>query len=466
LFRVAFVISPTRDGNYVPPLGILSLAALLREQGVEPRIFDCAAETSALDALVDFKPHLTGLTAVTSSVLSARRLAGVIKARFSHTKIIFGGPHATALPEEVIAWPEVDFVVAGEAERALVPLCAWLEAKAPVSQLATVPNLYHKESGAPQHTQKADWLSSHELDHLPLPAYDLLDIDSVTARLRHGLIRRGKRALPYMATRGCPHLCAFCCRVMGRRVRRKNPDVVLAEIESLVDAYGIDELYIEDDNFTASKDYALRILDGIYERKLPITIKFANGARIDTLDDVILERMRRAGCSSLSFGLESGSSRVLQMMDKHLDLDVVRTKVAMAQSHGFMTGGNMIVGYPGEREQDIWESVDFFQSLKLDSVAIVNLVPFPGTAVRALCEEKGYLTDEAAHWDNYYFDIADPKILVETEEMSKEQLKAIMRKVFFKLYTDPRRVWRLLRTMSPKDILSGVATMARRFVSR
>jgi radical SAM superfamily enzyme YgiQ (UPF0313 family) len=460
--RIALINPPTPDGNFVPPLGLLTIAAVLEKHGYEPAVFDANADPSAQERIKDFKPDLMGLTAVTSAILPAKRLAGELRGLLPSVPVVFGGPHPAAVPLESISWPEVDFVVAGEGEAAMLALVQWLEAKAGPGEIAKVPNLHHKVQGLPQFTFHQEFLSSMELSELPMPAYHLLDVDMVAQRLRHGLFRKGKRALPYMASRGCPHLCAFCCQMMGRRVRRKSPKQVISEIEYLVSAYNLDEIYIEDDNFTSSKRFAVAVLDGIYERGLPISIKFANGARIDTLDNELLEKMRRAGCSSLSFGLESGSARVLKMMQKHLDLDLVRRRARDIKKHGFLMGANMILGFPGETEEDIWESYDFFSSLGLDSIAVVNLIPFPGTQVRSTCEENGYLTEEASSWDNYYFDIKDPKILIETPFLPKDRLKAVMKKVFLKLYTDRRRLWTLVRHMSWRDVLSGAATMVKR----
>ena len=125
----------------------------------------------------------------------------------------------------------------------------------------------------------------------------------------------------------------------------------------------------------------------------------------------------------------------------------------------------MILGYPGETENDIWEGFQFFESLNLDSIAVVNLIPFPGTAVREICEQNGYLTEQADSWDNYYFDIKNPKILIETEHLSQEQLKKILKKIFFKLYTDRTRLLTLLKNMSFSDIKDGTMMMIQKMTS-
>lgn len=464
--KVALLSPYTPDGNIVPSLGLLTLAAVLRQDGHDVALFDQAQDKRLPSGIADFRPDILGVTSVTSAVLSGKHAAKEFKSLFPKAMVIFGGPHPSATPEATLAWEEVDFVVQGEGETSLRMLAEWAASRGSTAELKKIPNLHYKTDQGVGFTFQAPFLSSAELAELPFPAYDLLDIDHVTEHLRHGLFRKGKRALNYMATRGCPHRCTFCCRVMGTRIRRKPAEQVVMELESLVQRFSVDEVYIEDDNFTAQASYATSILDAVIERRLPISLKFANGVRIDTLNDALLEKMRAAGCYTLSFGLESGSPATLQRMRKDLDLEHVRHMVGKVTSHGFSVGANMIVGYPEETRDDILESYEFFKSLNLDSMALVNLIPFPGTVVRQICDEKGYLTPLADNWDNYYFDIKDPKILIETPALPQEELQKIMRMLFLRIYANPKRVAKLLRNMSPGDMLEGVRTVARRFFAR
>ena len=465
MIKIALINPYTPDGNIVPPLGLLTLAAILESSGHEVAAFDESIDSKVISSIVDFKPDIIGISAVTSAVLSGRDLVNRLRNEFPGVTVVFGGPHPSAMPLEVISWPETDFVIAGEAEKSMQMLADWSNNHGTQGQLEKIPNLYYKTGTSVRYTYTAKFLTSEELNNLPLPAYHLMDIDRIASRIRHGLFRKGKRVLPYMATRGCPHKCTFCCRMMGSQVRRKQPNRVLDDIEGMVSRYDIDEIYMEDDNFTSSKPYALHILNGIIERQLPISLKFANGLRIDSLSEALLEKMRAIGCHSLGFGLESGSQKVLKLMQKNLDLTEVRNNVNKVKSFGFLVGANMILGYPGEIEEDIWDSFNFFKSLNLDSVAVVNLVPFPGTYVRKICEENGYLTEQAYSWNNYYFDIKNPKILIETENLRVEQLQKIMKKIFFKLYTDKKRIKTLLKNMTLEDIKDGVKIMIRKAIN-
>jgi radical SAM superfamily enzyme YgiQ (UPF0313 family) len=177
------------------------------------------------------------------------------------------------------------------------------------------------------------------------------------------------------------------------------------------------------------------------------------------VDKEVLEAMRRARAYSLSFGIESGSPATLAEMKKHLDLGKAKENVFLAKSMGFLVGANCIIGYPGETVDDITESLDFFFGLPLDSMAIVNLVPFPGTEARELCEREGYLTEAAQDWDNYYFSINRPIPLIETPQLSREELVRAVRRAYRRMYLRPRWLARAVGQLSPRQILHGAAIM-------
>ena len=462
--NVALINPHTPDGNFVPPLGLLTLASVLEMGGHQVAIFDQNDTPDVLSDISGFNPDVIGVSAVTSALMAGKRLAKQLREAHPQARIVFGGPHPSAMPRQVLSWPEVDFVIVSEGELPFRQLVDWIEARGTLGQLGNIANLHYKHGDVLMNTPTSDYLDEAALINLPRPAYHLLDVDRIASKVRHGVFCQGKRILPYMASRGCPYLCTFCSVMMGRKVRRLPVERVLDDMEHLVNHYQVDQIYLEDDNFTASKKYANAILDGIYERGLPITLKFANGIRLENLHSPTLEKMRRAGVHSLSFGLESGSEKVLKLMKKSLDLEKTRRRVELIRSHGFLVGANMIIGYPGETEQDIWDSYHYFRQLNLDSTAVVNLIPFPGTDVRTVCEENGWLTAEADDWNNYYFDMGDPKVLIETEWLSQADVKRLLKQIFFRIYTNPRRVMTLARNASIRDLLSGAKMMASRMV--
>ena len=455
--KVALYVPPIPDESTTLSLGPLYLLAVLERHGFDGRVFDARIDRGAFRKLVAFEPDVLGVTAVTPGYLGGLRAATKLKALRPGARVVFGGPHPTSLPEQVVAEPAVDYVLCGEAEKTFLALCSRLrDGEASPASLREVHGLAFREGEGVVLTERGPLLSPQELDELPPPAFHRMDLDAYFAGTQtHGLFRRGKRILPLMTTRGCPQSCTFCCRVMGAQIRARSVESVMADVRALVGYYGVDEVYFEDDNFTVRRERALEILDRMAALKPPVWLKFANGIRADRVDRGLLDAMKRARVYSLSFGIESGSPATLARMKKHLDLGQARENVLLAKSLGFLVGANCIIGYPGETVDDIRESLDFFLGLPLDSMAIVNLVPFPGTEVRELCEREGYLTEEAGNWDNYYFSINHLIPLIETPQLSRKALVAAVRTAYRRMYLRPRWIAQSIRRLSPRQILRG-----------
>ena len=459
--RVAVYVPLIPDENTTPSLGPLYLISVLEKSGFEGRLFDARIDRFAFRELLAFDPDIVGVSAVTAGYLGGLRLATAIRRKFPGVPIVFGGPHPSIFPEEVVRQASVDYVLLGESETSFPELCRRLADRdiSPAS-LHEVANLTFKTNDEVVLNNRAALLSSEDLENLPWPAFHRMNMDAYFAGTQaHGLFSRGRRILPLMSSRGCPCGCTFCCRVMGAKIRSRSVESVMSEVRFLTDTYGIDELYFEDDNFTIQRARALEILDRLAAFRPAIHLKFANGVRVDTIDVEILQAMGKARVYSLSFGIESGCSATLSKMKKNLNLEQVKENILLAKSMGFLVGANCIIGYPGETLHDIEESLSFFFNLPLDSMAIVNLVPFPGTEVRDMCEKEGYLTEEAENWDNYYFSISNPIPLIETPCLSKKELVAVIRKAYRRMYLRPQWLWRSVRHLSARQIFTGAAMM-------
>jgi len=446
----------------VPPLGLLYLAAAARAAGHEVRVFDERLDASAARRLCRAAPDVAGFTVVTAAVPSALRAARALRQASPRTRIVFGGPHATALPAETVVLPEADYLIAGEGERTFTALLRALDGGAlPAEAAGKIPGLWWRApDGAAGGGAETRWLDNAGLDALAPPAFDLMDLEAYFAGPQeHGLWQKGRRILPLIGSRGCPYTCTFCCRVMGNRPRCHSADWVLAEVRRLQRDFGVDEVYFEDDDFFVNRARGLEILGRLAALAPRPHFKFSNGVRIERVDREALRAIRDAGGYTLSFGLESGCAETLRRMRKRMDLGMVREKVALAREYGFRIGANCIIGYPGETADDVRESVNFLLGLKVDSMAIVNLVPFPGTEVRRLCEENGYLTPEAADWGNYYFAINAPIPLIATPQLGAEDVRRLVRWAYRRAYLRPGFAARALREVSPRRLLRGAGML-------
>ena len=448
------------DLNTMPSLGPLYLAAILEKEGFEVLFFDERIDTHVFRKTTSFRPDIFGVTAVTPAYPNGVDISRKIKTILPSTKVVFGGPHPSACPSDILSenGKIVDYVVIGEGEKTFLSLCKAIKDKNDTYEhLKSIKNLVFKdEKGSIHITGDEDLLSDDELDKIPYPAFHLMDLDRYFKGMQaHGIFQKGLKTLPIITTRGCPYTCTFCCRVMGKKVRKRSIDNVISELHCLIDRYNIDELYIEDDNPTIDKDRTMKLLSEIKKSKIKY-LKFANGININTIDEEILQKMREAKVYSASFGIESGCERTLAKMRKSIDLKRAKRTISFAKSLGFLVGANCIIGYPEETIADIRESLNYFFSLSLDSMAIVNLVPFPGTEVRKTCEEKGYLTEEANDWGNYYFSINNPIPLIATPWLTKTQLVKEIKMAYRKMYFNISWIMKVLGNISLKKILIGI----------
>lgn len=463
MLKIALVHPNVVDENLTPPLGILYIASVLHENGYNVKFFDQRVNPEIYEDIVAFSPDVLGITCVTGAYNNGRLLAKRVKEKLRSVFTVFGGPHPSAIPEDILKEEYTDFVIVGEGEIPMRDLCREIASSTGQLNHQRIDNLYYKtKDGKINHTIKKGFLSNERLDELPYPAWELVDVEKYFEPSKsYGLFVKGKRNLPVMTSRGCPSACTYCCRVMGYKFRYRSSQKVLEEIHFLCKRYTLDEIHIVDDNFTINKDRAIEILDGI--KKLGIYLKFPNGIRIDTVDYELLQKMKEAGSYNIGFGIESGSLQTLKKMQKKLSLEKVRENVKLAKSLGFLISANCIIGYPGETISDVRESINFFLDLDFDTISIAPLVPFPGTEVRRICEEKGYLTEAATNWDNYVFALNDPVPLVSTEFLSDKNIRKIIKETNYSFYFRPSKIYTILRNSSARKILSGVRIMLKSF---
>ncbi len=466
--KVAFVQPRIPDGNYLPNLGIMYLASMLIREGYEVKIFDENIHTDVLGMMEEFAPALAGFTCVTAALGASCRMAAALKTTLPDTVVVIGGPHMSAVPKETIREsPVIDFGFIGEAEVSLPMFCNMYlrDGKRELEDIADLPGLvYRGADGEVQSNRSAPFIEGQSMDDLPFPAWHLLPIEDIYRKAAHGLFSKGKRIMPVMTTRGCPNYCGFCCRVMGFKFRAQELSRVVTEIQWLYDNFQIDELYFEDDTFTQDAVRAHALLDAVIALKLPIHVKFANGLRADKVDRALLQKMKDAGVYWVGFGIESGSPHTQELMKKKLDLELAASNVKLAKSMGFKVGSNCIIGYPGETPESIKESINYFMKLNLDSFAVVTCVPFPGTTAWQVCEREGWLSEQAADYDNYWFEVFKVTPLVSMPHLTGKQLSRAIFWVYVRFYILNVRRFLLVARMISKQKLNASRAAWLRFL--
>lgn len=399
-----------------PLLGIAYLAAVL-ENFYDVKVLDAAAEDFwnmkeledgmiryGLDyqdidqRILEYKPDVVGISSMFSYQQSnVRQLAARIKNLCKDILVVAGGTHATAMPREVMAEGNIDYVILGEGEYSFRSLLKTLENGKNISE---VDGLAFKDGDTIKINPKTDYIRN--LDELPFPARHLLPMDKYSEiNMSHSVAPIEKFRLPYtpiVTSRGCPAACTYCsCEFMWGKhyFRSRSPENVLKEIELLV-SEGYKEIYFDDDNFAHDKKRAHKILDGMLEKKWDLTWSLPNGVAIYRLDRPLLEKMKLSGCYSMNLPIESGSQRVLKIMRKPLSLKKVPNIIEDIKKLGIYTVGMFMIGTPGEKKEDIEKTLEVATKLKqsgLDYVEFFITIPLPGTKIYEECLEKEYIKD-------------------------------------------------------------------------
>jgi radical SAM superfamily enzyme YgiQ (UPF0313 family) len=410
-----------------PPLGIGYLAASLLRANIEVLVYDLVVtryDANKLAAVMaNFAPDVVGATSVTMTFDSA---IGVIEdAKRINPRVVtaMGGAHVSFCAEETLRQhPALDVVAMGEGEETIVELCDAVRGKRP---WRSVTGLCFRE---------ADQL----VNTGPRPGF--LDVNTLPLPARHLVPLARYRALgtPISMTtsRGCPFQCIFCVgrKMVGAKIRWRDALSVVDEMQQLAEL-GFSQINVADDLFTAKPAHAYAVCDEILRRGLKVTwVSFAN---VNTVDVPILRRMKEAGCTTVSFGLESGNQEILKTVKKGTKLPGIIEAVEACREAGIAATGSFIVGLPGETPETMQETVRFSQRLgQLGAqTGFHMLAPFPGTAVREEAD-KYKLKILSNNWSEYHANHAiteTPSASRETQEQVAIGFEQAWRDAFFDL---------------------------------
>lgn len=374
-----------------PSLGLLWIGAVLLDAGHRVRFIDVDAQGMSLSHLSaesgDFKPGLACITGTSPSHPDMLDAASAVKSGAHWVKVVAGGPHASAVPLELLQHPSIDFVIAGEGESAVVALA---DAVAEGEPAPEIDGLYRK-SGDEIFSPAAGIARIPDMNLLPFPARDLVPPDARYAPPDAYL----SPIAHVLASRGCPWNCGFCASrtVFGRKLRYRDASNVLEEIESCAAEHGTREIHFADDSITESKEWILSFCDEAANR-LPVrSFMFMNGLRADRVDREILEALRSIGTRNLGFGIESGDPELRRTMGKNLDMDAAERNIRLAGRLGFDVWLFFLFGYPGETDHTARRTLELAKSLDPAFAKFMIVKPFPGTRLRERLVRDGLLED-------------------------------------------------------------------------
>jgi radical SAM superfamily enzyme YgiQ (UPF0313 family) len=365
--------------NRSPSLGLLHLAAMLREHGHGVRLVESDVEALDVRAVVERvvaqRPRILGVTLFTVGVWSGAAIARGVKEALPGVTVVVGGPHVSSMGRETLErFPEFDLAIAGEGEWALVELLDALEGG---GDLGGIPGLLWRDGGKVQENVQRPVPKS--LDDLPMPAWDLLP-GFPGAYLPAIYDYPNGPVATIAASRGCPFHCRFCdTSTFGARVRAYSPARVVEMIDHLHARWGVRHIGFVDDLFLASRLRVTEFCERLIASGLPITWTCA--ARVDTVKPDLLALMKRAGCWEISFGLETGSDALLAAMDKSARVERSEQAVRWTHAAGIRTKGLFMLGYPGENEESLRATRAFVRRIPMDIMNLTKFTPYPGSPI-------------------------------------------------------------------------------------
>jgi radical SAM superfamily enzyme YgiQ (UPF0313 family) len=435
----------------VPPLGLLYLAAVLRERSAHrARVLDLRLhfdwENALAAALLEHRPDVVGISALTTERRHLAAVADLTKRLAPNTRVIAGGPHPTALPFTCVRHAAMDAVVAGEGEEVIVPL---VDRLVDCSEVESLPGVYTARSDATAPVRHAP---PPDVESLPLPAWDLIELSAYHRRPSMSTPSPWRYA-PISTSRGCPYPCSYCHSCHGKRHRARSVASVQAELELLGRRLGEGVIEVVDDAFNFQWDRAGRILELFARGDGRLRPSFPNGLRADALDESTVALLARSRTPFVSFGIESGCVRVQRRIGKDLDLEQARRAIGWAADRGIYCNGFFMLGFPTETAAEMVETIRFAVAARLDQAHFFRVIPFPGTRLwRELGPRAPQIERELE--TTYYTSRINLSTVPDWE------LEALWRLAYASFYLRPRQLLRLGRGFPNRAALASRAWRA------
>ncbi|AKJ31874.1 B12-binding domain-containing radical SAM protein [Caldimonas brevitalea] len=432
-----------------PPLGLLLVAGHLRASGLpcEVEVYDARVnavfttnekgetifgdtDLESVERIKRARPDIVGISNMfTVQIDRAYTLAKLVKEALPDTIVVIGGPHVTVFPQEALALPAIDYVVLGEGEHRFTELVrAFIEGRTPA-----VEGVVGKTQVISLPTHKKPTIKYiPDIDQLPLPAYDLVDLHAYFDLARRGYSPRyrewGKRAMTVITSRGCPHTCTFCSihATMGYKYRFHSLEYMKRHIDLLVTQYGVDFIHFEDDNLTHMPERYDEIIGYMSTLRPKIGWDTPNGVRGDSWTRERIKKAKESGCQFLTVAIESAVPRVLnEIVHKRLELARVEEMIRWCHEFNLRLHAFYIIGFPGETLEEMQTTIDFaLDRYRRYGVTpfLQTLIPLPGTPIHRIILKFGFFKDKIETKHNQ----------VTTDDFTPEQVRKIYREYLWK----------------------------------
>ncbi len=431
MFKVALVKLPSTYANWHqrPIVGLAYLAGVLKQNGYEAKIFDGFFNNWSVDRLVQeivaYSPDAIGFTAMTQEITQASFVASQIRSKHACTTVI-GGCHLTALPERTLSdYPVFDYGVIGEGEKTIVELVKYLE-QPNLYEQEHIPGIIYRNGDSIRINDARPFLTNAELDALPFPDFSDYYGDNTRA------LSRKNDVYAIFTSRGCPYDCLFCMQLLGRKVRQRSTENIIAEIEMAIRKFGAHTFDFLDEIFLMDRPVTRKLLQYFIDSGLSKKIRWTGLTRANIVNADLIDLARRSGCICLAMGVEAGDDEILVTVRKKVNIQQIKRAVAIVKNAGISLNTYYILGHPGETRATANKTVELAAELNTDNIAIGLMVPFPGTEIYNLAKNNkmGYslLSERWEEYDKY------GGRALKIEGLPYEELERLQMKAIAKLY--------------------------------
>lgn len=384
--KILLIAPPSEFKTPILPLGLAYIASFLMERNIDVSVIDAWAEELSFEQLEErvkqSKADIIGVYMLSPRYEQAKKTIEICRKSLPNSLILAGGPHPSAAPEETLKdIKELDICVVGEGELIILDIARVFEKK---DNYFNIKGIAYRKGKEIVINPRYDYIKN--LDSLPFPARDLFPLEKYKTHPPYG---RNNPYFSVMTSRGCPFQCAYCSKdVFLNNFRAVSSKRVADEIEMLISKYGAKEIHFYDDDFTINMARAEEICDEILKRN--IKISWSCTTRVDLVNEKLLEKMKKAGCWLISYGVESGNQKILDSINKGIKIEKIIDTFKTTKKAGILTLGYFMVGLPGDTEETIKDTFELAKKIKADFMSWGILVVYPGSSLFKMIKAGKY----------------------------------------------------------------------------